>query len=65
MEELEGHEYALAWYDIKPKDFCKEEGSTVEVGQLRPDLVAAFIAMRKALSHKVDELVGGNSTARN
>jgi hypothetical protein len=56
-EELEGHEYALAWYDIKPGDFHKEEGVAVQVGMLRKDLVADFIAMRKALSGKVDELV--------
>jgi hypothetical protein len=60
-EDLEGHEYALAWYDIRPKDFCKEEGPAVEVGVLRRDLVASFRAMRMALAQKVDELlaVGG------
>ena len=60
-EELEGHKYALAWYNIKPQDFCKEQGAAVEVGVLRSDLVVDFIAMRKALSQKVDELaaVGG------
>jgi len=57
-EDLEGHEYALAWYDIKPQDFCKEEEAGANVGWLRKDLVASFTAMRKALSVKVDELVG-------
>ena len=57
-EDLEGHEYALVWYDIRDQDFCKEGGAGVQVGRLRKDLVAGFTAMRKALSVKVDELVG-------
>ena len=60
-EELEGHKYALAWYNIKPQDFCKEQGAAVEVGVLRSDLVADFIAMRKALSQKVDDLAAVGS----
>jgi len=58
-EDLKGHEYALAWYDIRERDFCKEGGAGgVEVGRLRKDLVAGFTAMRKALTAQVDELVG-------
>ena len=58
-EDLEGHEYVLAWYDIRERDFCKEGGAGgIEVGQLRKDLVAGFTAMRKALIVQVDELVG-------
>jgi hypothetical protein len=57
-EDLEGHEYALAWYDIRDRDFCREGEAGAQVGRLRKDLVAGFTAMRKALSVKVDELVG-------
>ena len=57
-EILKDHEYAAAWYNIQPQDFCKEGAGGVEVGRLRKDLVACFLSMWKALSKKVDEFVG-------
>ena len=56
-EDLATHEFALAWYDLKPRDFQLEGGGRVEVGKLRQDLIDGFMAIRLKLSKMVDFLV--------
>ncbi len=42
---LDAHEYALAWYDLKPTDFQREGRGDVQIGVIRQDLADGFKAM--------------------
>ena len=55
-EDLPSHEYALAWYNIQPRDF-KRELENVDRGFLKDELIEGFIAMRKVLHAKVMEFM--------
>jgi len=56
-EDLATHEFTLAWYNLKPRDFQPEGGGRVEVGKLQQDLINSFMVIRLKLLKMVDFVV--------
>lgn len=59
--ELDGHRYRFAWYDMKQADFLPEQGSaSKDIGLLKPQIVSEFTAMRTNLEKEIKAFTDRN-----
>lgn len=53
-ENLQDHELALIWYDLKTSDFVVEKGGLfANLGRVKPELVDKLIVLRRSLAAKI------------